>query len=339
MLQQYGRVVLHTDCAAVVTVCEQLVSARCTGSIPQFSDHEDLWTQVWELLLTRPPNSLRVVKVKAHQTLSKLTCPYDKWIADMNNRVDALAKRLVRQHTVGQHRKLVQFGKQKSYNVIMLTSFYRMWGEMNIRAMNMVKQRAGPRMGTMPQFQLLFHPSASVTLNCVIPSSDLQGCLYGAAFLERVQHYFHNLEWDFGQQAVSLLELYCDFSLHTGTLAPVLLPGRTAGGAKVYRLRDTHIAADLAANTLQDQSRVWQRTVKWLLSHWQHCPWSELVTTDSLSKYGYTAPQNGVAGHPKFRSGTEVCSRLWAFFHTNEGTRRTMGRRWAVSLRATAGGA
>eukprot|EP00438_Fugacium_kawagutii_P007365 Skav218578 [mRNA] locus=scaffold2610:471827:475942:+ [translate_table: standard] len=338
-LQRFHCLVLHTDCAAVVANCERLLSARAAGSLPYYDDHEDLWTQVWELLLTRPVHCLRVVKVKAHQDLQQLSDPYQRWLADMNNRVDALAKRLVKQYTVGCQRQLQKFCKSKHDNVVMLHSFFRMWGEMNAKAVEAAQKHRAPRMGTMPVFQLEITPAALVKLVCVIPACDMEHCLYGAAFLERVQHYFHQLEWDFGQKAVSLLELYCDFTLFTGTLAPVLLPGRTAGGPKVYRLRDQSTLADMAENTLQDQSRVWQRTIKWLLQHWSGCPWASLVKTDSLAKFGYTVDQNGLLGRPRFRSDTLVCSRLWSFFHTREGTRRSLGRRWAVSIQATAGGA
>lgn len=167
-------------------------------------------------------------------------------------------------------------------------------------------------------------------------------CLYGETFIRRVIEYFSNLDWDFSQQPVSLLELYADFSMATGSLAPVLLSRASLGlpgGPKVYRLKDCCMVADMTFCDLQNQSRVWQRAIKWLLQHWQACPFDELSRTCSLSRLGYTVEQNGLAGRTKFRCGHSVYTSLWHYFHTSSGIRRAMNRKWTVSKVASTGGA
>eukprot|EP00438_Fugacium_kawagutii_P000985 Skav221362 [mRNA] locus=scaffold2286:51833:53251:+ [translate_table: standard] len=250
-LQHHYYMTLYTDCAAVVSVLQHLISARLTGSQPTFGDHEDLWCIAWELLLTRPVGCVEVQKVKSHQTPASLIDLHERWKADMNNRVDKLAKDLVRRFCVGYTRRLQQHCKTLIFKRNMLQQFYMMWGSMNERAMQLVKERAPSRCGVMPHFSENIDTAQLVQLDCVVPLNALQHCLYGRLFMERVIEYFSELEWDFTKPAVSLLELYADFSLATGTLTPVLLTRASLGltaGPKVYRLRDQCMVADMAAS-------------------------------------------------------------------------------------------
>eukprot|EP00438_Fugacium_kawagutii_P029601 Skav235415 [mRNA] locus=scaffold924:108827:114000:- [translate_table: standard] len=342
VLQQYHRVIIYTDCAAVLTVCQHLLSARVTGSLPRFGEHEDLWSLVWEMILTREPGCIQLCKVKAHQDLTSVHDPHLHWMAYMNARVDTLAKDLVKQYCTGNIRALQQHNKALQYNRKMLHQFFDMWNCMNHEAMEVVKQRAAPRTGAMPVFSVDVDLQNLSDLQCNVSDADIRSCLYGSTFIQRVIAYFNGLQWDFSKPAVSLLELYADFSIFTGSLTPVLLTRASLGltaGPKVYRLKDDNIVADMTFCDLQNQSRVWQRTIKWLLQHWIACPWTTLTKTHSLGRLGYTVEQNGLMGRPNFRSGSTVYTRLWQYFHTDVGIRRAMNRKWTVSHVASSGGA
>eukprot|EP00438_Fugacium_kawagutii_P027070 Skav214861 [mRNA] locus=scaffold16:523215:524075:- [translate_table: standard] len=285
---------------------------------------------------------IRVIKVKAHQDVTTLSDGYTHWAAVMNDRADVLAKKQISAYCSGHIRNLKRFCLDRSQSISHLQQFFKMWGSMNECAMNAIKTKRVQRTGEMPSFQLLVDVEQLQPLQCNVSDAAVSSCLYGATFISRVIQYFDQLEWDFTQKAVSLLELYIDFTLCTGTLAPVLLTRQSLGltaGPKVYMLKDQNIVADLSYNDLRDQSRVWQRTIKWLLKNWVNCPWAQLSKTSSLAKYGYAVDQNGLTGQPRFRSSTAVCSQLWAFFHASGGVRRTLGRKWAVSTTAMAGGA
>eukprot|EP00438_Fugacium_kawagutii_P031484 Skav235038 [mRNA] locus=scaffold287:164274:169313:+ [translate_table: standard] len=341
-LQQFCRVCIYTDCAALIDACTHLLLARATGSQPQFGDHEDLWCMIWELILTRPPGYIKLVKVRAHQQLQGMTDPFLRWVTIMNDKVDRLAKSYVDKFCVGCKRQLKKFCDDRVSNTAQLQSFYKMWGAMNEVAMTAIKRTTTRRSGEMPHLPLRIDDTQLTPLQCEIPKGALSGCLYGDVFIQRVMQYFSGLEWDFSQMPVSLLELYIDFTMCTGTLAPVLLTRQSLGltaGPKVYRLKDKNVVADMTYCDLQNQSRVWQRAIKWLLQHWVHCPWSQLSKTSSLARYGYAVDQNGLAGQPKFRCGTSVCTQLWNVFHTTEGVRRSLSRRWAVTAAAATGGA
>eukprot|EP00438_Fugacium_kawagutii_P019036 Skav208703 [mRNA] locus=scaffold42:434516:439452:- [translate_table: standard] len=317
-LQSFCKLVIYTDCAAAMSVFAALVSARESGAQPSFGDHEDLWGIVWELLLTRPRGYVQICKVKAHQDLTSISDPNEHWKATMNQHADTYAKELVKKFCAGYTRKLQMHCKQMTTNRTMLKIFFHMWGEMNAKAMTLVKQTRPSRQGEMPTFVMQVDPQQLTPLQCDVDMVAVKGCLYGDKFLMRVIQYFSGLEWDFTQQqSVSLLELYADFTLTTKTLAPVLLTRASLGlpaGPKVYRLKDCNVVADMTFNDLQSQSRVWQRAIKWLLQHWAGCPWPTLCKTSSLSRLGYTVEQNGLVG-------------------------RTMNRKWTVSTHVSTAGA
>lgn len=214
-LQCHYCLTIYTDCSALISACNHLILARLTGSQPQFGDHEDLWAMVWELILTRPADCLKLCKVKAHQNISTIEDPHLRWLATMNHHVDLKAKALVKQFTAGCTRQLQRFESDIKRNRLMLQQFFTMWGCMNELAMQIIKtKKTTPRSGAMPEFAVEVDFHNLTTLQCEVADSHINACLYGDTFMRRVLQYFHDLEWDFSQPAVSLLELYADFSHH-----------------------------------------------------------------------------------------------------------------------------
>ena len=92
-LRDFRRVYVYSDCAAVVPNLLTAISAKQSGSKPQFTDHEDLWGIVWDLVLNRAGDEVLVTKVKAHLDISTISDPFYRWLSFMNDKADALARR------------------------------------------------------------------------------------------------------------------------------------------------------------------------------------------------------------------------------------------------------
>eukprot|EP00438_Fugacium_kawagutii_P017560 Skav228548 [mRNA] locus=scaffold1887:556581:561575:- [translate_table: standard] len=328
-LQQAYAVNIHSDCSAVCTVGAALVSARVAGTPPVFPEHDDPWGLVWELLLTRPSSCVAFTKVKAHQDISKLSDLGEIWKATMNNKVDQLAKTCAKKFGQGSLRARAQFCKDRQHAISMMHDFFLFWGESNAIAVKKLQTQQPVRSGNMPEFQMLIDPLALQVIHCDIPDHVLLTCPYGSVFARRVCQYFDGLQWDFQQPAVSLLELYIDFSITTGSVAPVFCPFTTSRGSRgIYKLPDCDVLADVQQESLQLQSRVWQRVVKWCLKHWESAPWTTMCQATSMARYGYPKPHNGLCGQPKFRSNTAVCNALWTYLHATRGAQRCFRNKW-----------
>ena len=86
-------------------------------------------------------------------------------------------------------------------------------------------------------------------------------------------------------QNISRLELYIDFAISTGTVAPVNVNQCSGPGHKaINAVPDENFSAQVASATLAQQSRVWIRFLKWVLavqgetkvfpaSFVKHCIW------------------------------------------------------------------
>eukprot|EP00438_Fugacium_kawagutii_P022809 Skav208201 [mRNA] locus=scaffold2026:153188:158570:+ [translate_table: standard] len=244
-LQQRCYVNIHSDCSAVCAVGAGLVAARQAGSTPLVHEHSDLWDMVWELLLTRPSGSVSFTKVKAHQNPSTISDPTERWCAEMNNYVDLVAKRCVKAAARGSIRCRERFCKQRATNVRMLTKLFQCWNAMNSIVLKKVQAVRPLRNGTMPNFTMLVDPAALQLVPCDISEQVLAACPYGDVFARRVVGYLNGLQWDMQKPSVSLLELYFDFSLFTGTVSPIFHAFTASRGSRgVYKLPDLSIQSD-----------------------------------------------------------------------------------------------
>lgn len=247
----------------------------------------------------------------------------------MNSYVDGVAKRCAKNAARGTIRKREQCCKSRTNDVSMLHSFFQCWGEMNRAALRASAVAKPKRDGTMPSFQLLVDPAALICVGCDIDDDTLASCPYGRVFACRVRDYLNGLEWDVQQAPVSLLELYFDFAISTGTVSPVFCAYSSHRGSRgVYRLPDIDVIADVQQQTLQLQSRVWHRVIKWLLPHWRNHPLGTVCQTNSLARYGYFKPHGGIGGQPRFRSNLIVCQSLWNYFHAFNGAATSLKYRW-----------
>lgn len=340
-MRDFRRVHIFTDCSSVVENLSAMLSARLAGTRPKFHDHEDLWHIVWGLISDRGHDDLMVTKVRAHQNISKVLDPMEKWKATMNDHADKLAKSCIRKHWKDEIQDILECLQLHATDVRRLHDFHEMWNEMNEEAIQISKKQSHGDALPTPAFRLLFDEQQAVSIPCVIAESKLESCIYTELFARRVVNYFHNLEWDFTQPNVSTLELYIDFALWSGTVAPALIHAgskKTGKHNRSYQLPDQCPLADLAQCTLRQQSRVWSKMLAWLRENWHQAPGKPQLGCTSLVKVGYHQQHYGVPGTPRFRSGLRVLHELRSFFETSKGYRTNMDRRWKVQ-QAPLGGA
>ena len=162
-----------------------------------------------------------------------------------------------------------------------------------------------------PSFNVRLNHENLVAVPCVVGQDILDKCPFNGVFVQRVVNYFHDLQWDFDAPNVSCLELYVDFCLWTGTIAPCLLhvgDRNARGPIRSYALPDLSPAADVVQFTLREQSRVWSKILAWawLGDHCHTVPSKPERGCSSLLRVGYYQQHYGVAGHPLLRCGRRV---------------------------------
>ena len=331
-LNEYHRAIIHVDCAAAVAVCQMLVHCRATGLEPHFRDHHDLWWLVWKSILTRPVGAFAFVKVQAHQTPDDIADPVCRQHAVWNNCVDSIAKTCVNRFLSGKKKSMTQDAKAFETSCSMLQRFNDFWVAVNTRCFDAVKKSERPRVGAVPDFQIVYSPGATQTCVCIVPEDILQSCPFGVTFAKRVVAYFNNLPWDLSLPPVSFLELYIDFSLTTATVVPVLLTSEQ-NPKGWYALPDQCIEADAFSRPLAAQSRIWTSMLKWLLRVWPGTFLSLRPRVKSMSHCGYLFPAVSLAGTPLLRRGVLARTELWKFLHPNGFAAKNLSRVWKPSTR------
>ena len=149
--------------------------------------------------------------------------------------------------------------------------------------------------------------------------------------------YFHLLPWDCGQAPVSALEIYIDFCITTGSVAPVRIDDPENPSTKeCFALPDLDISADSFQVPLVTQSRTWVRMIKWVLARWPNAPMSTKQRLKGLAMIGYTMPAFSLTGCPSFRAGILPRQHLWRFFHHNGKIHNSLGRKWMPPRHAPA---
>ena len=340
VLRDVRRAHIYTDCAAVFSNLQACLTAQRVGSRPKFHDHEDLWDQVWLAVSLRGVGDVRVTKVKAHRDISTIAEPVERWKAVMNDKADRLAKTCLYKTWKNIVKDLQTSLLARDRNISMLKKFHTMWHDMNTEALKLCAKE-GPVHASAPAYAPRHVPENLVKVSCVVPPDAISKCRFHPKFAERVVRYFHELEWDYTQPSVSCLELYVDFVHWTGTMAPCLVyAGKKGprGKMRTYELPDLCPIADVAQETMRQQSRTWTKMLSWLREHADHAPPKPSKDCSSLVKMGYSQQHFGVPGCPKFRSGRMVFDSLWQFFHTECGSNPNMDRRWKICRSHLGGG-
>lgn len=155
-----------------------------------------------------------ITKVKAHQDVSRLTDLQDIWGATMNNYVDGVPKKRVKNSVWGTIRAREAFCKKRMFDISMLRSLLQCWGEMNARVMKKIQTLKPARAGTMPEFKLMIGPGVLSPVSCHITDHVLSTCPYGPVFARRVRDYLIRLEWDMQRNNQQSVCLNCTLTFH-----------------------------------------------------------------------------------------------------------------------------
>eukprot|EP00435_Cladocopium_sp_Y103_P002392 s1123_g1.t1 len=201
-------------------------------------------------------SDIQVTKVKAHRDLSQITDLTEKWKAVMNDKADKLAKACLKRTWHDCYAEVSSSIDARKHDIAMLHTFHSMWREMNEEALRLCKKDSDTPEPGMPSFHVQLNPDNLVAIPCVVEPKDIDQCPYTSVFAQRVVQYFHNLQWDPEAPSISCLELYVDFCLWTGTVAPCLLhvgARNSRGPVRSYVLPDMSPAADAVQATLREQ--------------------------------------------------------------------------------------
>lgn len=94
---------MYCDCQSVIDVFHTVETAVASNqSCPQV-EHFDIWSQIFQLVRSRPHGAIRLCKIKAHADLGGLHDPFAKWCHTGNDFADKIAKASVRKHPSFKH--------------------------------------------------------------------------------------------------------------------------------------------------------------------------------------------------------------------------------------------
>lgn len=186
-------------------------------------------------------------------------------------------------------------------------------------------------------FEDLLPPGPLLTFDCTLPDGIADNCPYTAQFARAAAQWASCLQWPAAPQPgapISLLELYCDFVLFSGLLAPVQIstPSERQRGARTkYFLRGDHILADHASLALSIQSRTWTRFVRWFIRHTPALSHLEVHPAKSLGRFGHRLFHASIDHRPLLTHRCEAYIILQKFFHTAYGKRRNLAGTFHVT--------
>ena len=157
---------------------------------------------------------------------------------------------------------------------------------------------------------------------------------WGPVFLWRLQWWFAHLGWptpgDNQDRDISLVELYIDFMLSTGSRTPRNVLTKKQCRAKGYA---DYVLDDLAgraacSSTLAQQHEVWVRALTWLQKHvvGGFFPTVFVDKPKSLSAIGCSLWYRGLALRPSLKNGVEPSKILNSYFVSPTGTHRSLSR-------------
>ena len=322
--------VLYVDCQSAIDVYEQLHSAYKKGhNMPQV-DHSDLWQPIWALITARPHESFRLHKVKSHQDSKKLQDKFDKWIVLGNNRADVEAKSVITKNQI--YTKVLFRVKKRQEMHDHLINYQNLLCEIADKSFSILKEQGKQARGAVecdqscPSFVSLV-PSVTKPPTSMIPFELLpRKCPYGKVFYERFTTWFQMLEWPANPAPgtmgfVSLIELYFNFVIVTGTEAPISTAGR--GKTAKYYLLDQNILLQTQSWSLSQHTRVWCIFWNWCLKHQAFEDPPTMIEKKCIHHVGYTMQSPCLAGRPKFPHSESTYQAMWSYFYQPGGRRRT----------------
>ena len=187
----------------------------------------DLWALIASELVSRPPNAIRVLKVKAHMAFEEASDSFQQWLVTGNAAADKLAKRALTAYVDGNN--LQNRTTQESTQIDDAFRCAQKLHLLSLRIREVVKER--PDSSHMPPLSSgAGEPREEKVEVKPWPFHQVQtfnSPTWDEKWLQLVQHYFALLEWPSVDQRlpvpISLVEIMLDLCLTFQVRVPVNL--------------------------------------------------------------------------------------------------------------------
>ena len=343
VLGQAFRVHLIGDCQAALQLLDDICNDRINLIQVQQFKHSDIWVRIYNQVITRPKGFIQWTKIKSHQGWQSWPHSHFRWCAQINDHVDALAKKCVKESwpVLSQMAaKHAEDRENKSQNLHQMHKFLCEAANrvMELQTYNHTKNHMfGESLNGDSAFhdQIAQGPVESRLI--FLPLEISASCPYTQEFIVRVISWLNQLQWPCGNhetRPISLLELYADFVLTTQTFAPVQLrrkgeKGR--GSGMLYALRDQDMRADMSERSLASQSRTWTRAFKWLYARCDSLNFLDFCRVTTLRCVGFGTTHDGISVRPKLAQGAQSYIILAGYFRTSTGRAKNLSGNFAIS--------
>ena len=225
-LETIGKCHIYCDNQGVVQVLSDILE---TGfDVFRYRSHPnfDLWVRVHHLLITRPPGSVKVEKVKSHQDNIHLLGHAAQWKARGNDAVDALAKRTLEEFNTSRLAQRPEW--QTAHENRRLDQAYLATQFLHELSLLLFKTRNSENVDDqerlVPEAELLGNPPAdSFQLFPVGIPVSFPGKKWDGRWLTLVCHYFAQLQWTSSPAPLAgeisclevLVDLLISYQVHT----------------------------------------------------------------------------------------------------------------------------
>ena len=320
-LQAKRIVTLYVDCAAVVDLLGLVIQCRTNGeTLPAFSS-PDIWSDIAWHILNRDDGDVKVVKITAHQEWQKLGVGSKRLEGFFSEVVDFQAKDAIRIDQKTLYTKMLHFVEKDKIDKEHLFQFHDFLCAINDRCFEHKKQDCRT-LQSKPVFSDIL--ACVPPFHCTEPLPDTVEFHfpYGEVFYNRFRQWWNRLSWGFGPPT-SLLELYFDFAIFSGSQVPVVV------GYRRYQVRDKSTLADLQESSLLTQSKTWIQVIKWFQKHFSGslpCPIQSKLR--ALHPFGYSIPCLGFPCRVGRLTGDTSADSLWFYFHQGDKLKRSLASPW-----------
>eukprot|EP00435_Cladocopium_sp_Y103_P032992 s199_g8.t1 len=343
-LNSFFHLHIYSDCQTVVDLLEDEIHGRPRRH--DLSGCRKIWHAISEHIRSDFSRRIEITKVKAHVTAMYSMDTFEKWTAWCNNAVDRTAKATVTDHNRGVFLKLEALHKKASQQRRDAREFFAFVSNASERCIKASGewQKSRQRQVTLNiDIPELAEPTQTQSMRISVTHEQYKAFPWGPVFLWRIVQWANQLKWpvnpDNTSTDISLLELYVDYLITTGTRAlrnVFTKAQRDKYTAPCYILDDLSDRADVQATTLGYQSQVWSKCLSWLHKHSPGVFFPVQLTKKSVSlnKLGCSATYKGFKPRPRLVHGPEVIQKLHSFFNTESGYNRHLNRVMDVPQKA-----
>lgn len=318
-LQNFWKVHIHSDCAAVVDEVQRMIHDHALGVDIAVKSHPDIWSVVAWHIKQRLPGEVKITKVKAHVNWQQLDSGDAKQCAYFNAMVDLEAKKSVAADNFELWQKFETMWEQKKSVLQGLRKYHDFLWQVYERSFN-VQPRQRP-CDTQPSFAELWCFQGCGKILPAPCQHDIDTCPFGKKFAMRVLAWWNQIQWYEGAP-ITVLEAYFDFCFESYSQMPVRMSDNS------WKLREDCVEADVSSLRLGLQNHAWLRFLRWWFNCIQ-CPELQIIRSNAMFSYGPTITTWSISMRPKLLRGERVSSELWQYLHSSGTTSRNFKRPWS----------